>query len=76
MVAEYRVSGITVKGGQVHLSIRGNMEEFRLPASGLANQVAKLRLGWGWIHGHWQPVIMDLAEEGAYNMACGKGTNL
>ncbi len=58
-------------GGKVHLSIAANRDEFRIPDTGLGDVVCRMRLGWGRINGRWQPVIMALAEAGAYRRATG-----
>ncbi len=63
--------GILVKGGKVQLSIAANHDEFRIPYSGVGELVCRMRLGWGLVGGYRQPVIMALAEAGAYRHATG-----
>ncbi len=60
---------IRMRGGKNHLSAYANREEFHIPQTPLGEAVAELRLGWGLVGNHWQPVIMELAEAGAYDRA-------
>lgn len=41
-----------------HLSVAGNLDEFRIPDTTLGKRICRLRLIWGYVNGKIQPCIL------------------